>query len=75
MGQGDLIRVIKVPDSVKDSEEFKTRTILELCLGRVFTVMGFHRGFIQIDVGEVIGKASYLESIWIEPDCVEAVKQ
>jgi hypothetical protein len=38
--------------------------------------MGFNtQGMIQIDVGEVAGKASYLESIWIEPECVELVRQ
>jgi len=36
--------------------------------------MGCNReGMIQIDVGEVLGKAPYLESIWIERDCVELV--
>jgi hypothetical protein len=58
MKGGDLIRVIKVPDSVRDSEDFKTRSILENCVGRVFPIMGFREGFIQIDVGEVNSKSS-----------------
>ena len=73
MKEGDLIRVTKVPDGVQDSEGFKTRSTLERCVGRVFPIMGFHEGFVQIDVGEVVGRPSYMESIWIEPGCVELV--
>jgi hypothetical protein len=73
MKEGDWIRVVKVPDCVQDSEDFKTRSTLERCIGREFPIMGFREGFIQIDVGEVVGKPSYMESIWIEPDCVEPV--
>jgi hypothetical protein len=73
MKEGDLIRVTKVPDGVQDSEGFKTRSTLERCVGRVFPIMGFHEGFVQIDVGEVVGRPSYMESIWLEPDCVELV--
>ncbi|MGD0929284.1 MAG: hypothetical protein ABR902_01410 [Candidatus Korobacteraceae bacterium] len=75
MQEGDLIRVIRNPDAVQDSEEFKTRSTLELCVGRVFPIMGFNEGFILIDVGEVVGRPSHMESIWIEPDCVEVVKE
>jgi hypothetical protein len=51
MKEGDLTRVIKVPESVRDSEELKTRSILERCAGRVFPIIGFQEGLIQIDVG------------------------
>jgi hypothetical protein len=37
--------------------------------------MGFNGyGMIRIDVGEVVGTASPVESIWIEPGCVEPVR-
>ena len=43
-------------------------------MGRVFPIMGFNQyGMIQIDVGQVSGKPPYLESVWIEPECVERV--
>jgi len=75
MREGDLIRVIRVPDRVEDTAEFKTRSTLGRCLGRVFPIMGFNEyGMIQIDVGEVVGRHSYMESIWIEPECVEFVR-
>jgi hypothetical protein len=74
MKEGDLIRVLRVPAAVMDSEEFQTRSILERCVGRTFSVMGLNEeGMIQIDVGELTGKEPYLESIWIEADCVEFV--
>ncbi len=75
MKEGDLIRVVKVPDDVQDSEEFKTRSTLERCVGRIFPIMGFQEGFIQIDVGELSGRHACMESIWIEPNCVEPVEQ
>jgi hypothetical protein len=69
---GDLIRIIRVPEVAQDTDGLKTRSTLERCIGHIFPIMGFNNeGMIQIDVGEVLGKASYLESIWIEPDCVE----
>ncbi|HEY1730984.1 MAG TPA: hypothetical protein VGG15_04515 [Terriglobales bacterium] len=69
-----MIRIVRVPAGVADSEEFKTRSMLERCIGLTFPVMGFNsEGMIQIDVGGVWGKPSYMESIWIEPDCVEPV--
>jgi hypothetical protein len=75
MKEGDLIRVVKVPDDVQDSEEFKTRSTLERCVGRVFPVMDFRESFIQIDVGELSGRHACTESIWTEPECGEPVEQ
>lgn len=63
MKEGDLIRIIKVPDSVQDSDEFKTRSTLERCIGRVFPIMGFQEGCIQIDVGGLSGRHACMESI------------
>jgi len=58
MNAGDLVRIIRVPDGVQDSDDFKTRSTLERCVGRVFPVMGSNEyGMIQIDVGELSGKS------------------
>jgi hypothetical protein len=75
MKPGDLIRVIRIPEGVQDSEEFNTRSTLQQCVGRVFPIMGFNEGFVQIDVGKVVGRPYHMESIWIEPDCVELVRE
>jgi len=77
---GDKVRLTRIPDGVADDREFKTRTLLEKCLGRTFTVKGFQldggrtpRRFtrccwVELHVGEVI--PDLLDSIWIEPDCL-----
>ena len=71
---GDLIRVLRVPDSVNDSTGFATRSTLERCVGRVFPIVSFNDlRMIELEIGELLGKPSYMESIWIEPDCVEPV--
>ena len=56
-----------------DDPEFKTRTLLQQCLGKVFSVAGFQGKLLALDVGEVVGKASHLETVYIEPTCVELV--
>jgi len=74
MKEGDLVRVIRVPDIVQDSHGFERRSTLEHCLGRVFPIKGFNEyGMIQIDVGDVGGRPFNMESIWIELECVEFV--
>jgi prephenate dehydrogenase len=74
--QGDRVRVVRVPDAVQDTERFKTRTTLERCIGQVFYIIGFNEyGLIQIDVGGVVGKPAHMESIWIEPECVDPVQE
>ena len=74
MKTGDMIRVLRVPDSVTDSPEFATRSTLQQCVGRVFPIMGLNElGMLELHVGAVVGKRSYMESIWIEPECVELV--
>jgi hypothetical protein len=57
MKTGDLVRVLRVPDSVSDSAEFRTRSTLERCVGRIFPIMGFNDvGVIEVQIGEILGK-------------------
>ena len=48
--------------------------LFEKCLGKTFaiagleTVEGLPYPFVQLDVGDVLGKAAYLETIWVEPE-------
>ncbi len=78
---GDKIRLVSIPPHVEDDAEFKTRTILTKCLGRVFTVRGFQAEggrerkrlragcWVELDIGEVIRGST--DTIWVEPDSVE----
>lgn len=65
---GEHIKVIGVPDGL-DSE---TRSVFELCVGKTFPIVGViavpETGgeLFELHVGEVVGEAKYMHSIWIE---------
>jgi hypothetical protein len=71
---GDTVRLIRIPSHLKDDEELKTRSLFEKCLGKVFpiaelrSVNGLSPQLVQLDVGHVLGKPEYMESIWVEPE-------
>ena len=75
---GDTVRVLRVPNSV--TADFTARTIFQQCVNREFAIVGFQRVeglshvLIELHVGEVVGKAPYAETIWVEANCVELIK-
>jgi hypothetical protein len=80
MKVGDRVKVIGVPPGVrdpKDDKELATRSLCEKCLGEVFKIQGLENveglsyPLIKLDVGHVLGKQSWQETIWIEPEFVE----
>jgi hypothetical protein len=74
---GDRVRLIAIPPDVRDDKELQTRTLFEKCLGETFaiagleTVEGLPYQLVQLDVGHILGKASYLETIWVEPEYLQ----
>jgi len=62
-----------IPPDVKDIEGLETRALFEKCLGKTFPIAGLENvdglpyHLVKLDVGAVLGKASYLDTIWIEP--------
>jgi hypothetical protein len=72
---GQLIRVIRIPEGVTDGPEFKTKTLIERCLGKTFPIADFTNGLVAIDVGELEGKPSYMETVYLEPHCVKTVSE
>lgn len=74
---GDRVKLIRIPPDIRNDEELQTRALFEKCLGQTFTIAGFKTleglpdRLIQLDVGQVLGKASYLETIWVEPIYVQ----
>jgi hypothetical protein len=64
---GQLVCVTGIPP-ILPVDEFHTRELFELCLGRTFPVRGFQKHLIQLDVGELRRQPSYMESIYIEPE-------
>ena len=49
--------------------------LFERCLGEIFPGMEFDGDLLALDVGEINGLAPYLETIYIEPSCVEIVAE
>ena len=78
MKVGDRVRLVQMPPGPVEGE-LRTKTIIGRCLGKVFPIAGFQKvvGFqkelLELKVGKVVGKASDLEKIWIEPEYVELV--
>jgi hypothetical protein len=56
---GDRVRVVDIPEDTKDpsadlksleAREMRTAELFRFCLGRVFTIYGFHRyGFVELE--------------------------
>ena len=59
-----------IPLGLKDGN-LKTRTVFRQCVGKVFPIVGFQNELIELEVGKVVGKPSYYDTIWIEPEFVE----
>ncbi len=55
----------------------QTRTLFERCLGKSFSIAGFETveglpyKLVKLDVGHVLGKADYLETILVEPEYLQ----
>jgi hypothetical protein len=69
---GDKVRIKSLPSQLP-ADELNTRSLLASCLNRVFPIVGFQGDLLELEVGDVLGKESYMDSIWIEPDHVELV--
>jgi len=69
---GDSIRVVGTPHGL----EGETKALFELCVERVFPIIGIvpvpeiGSELLELHVGEVVGKPSYMHSIWIEKEFV-----
>ena len=71
---GDRVRVIQAPPVSLVDDRLNTRALFELCVGRVFSVVGFNGDLLELGVGEVLGKSPSMDSIWIEREFVEMVE-
>jgi hypothetical protein len=76
---GDEIRILGIPDRLADDGTMQTKSLFELCLGRVFPIVGIvpvvETGgeLLELEVGEVLGQLAFAHSIWIESELVELV--
>jgi len=69
---GDKVRILAIPADLPESE-IHTRSLFEVCKGRAFPIVGFQGNLIELEVGEVLGREQFMESIWIEPEHVEVI--
>lgn len=70
---GDRARLIRMPDIVNS----ELKKIFEKCVGHVFPVGDVLSiegvTLIDLEIGELFGRKSYMESIYVEYDCVEVI--
>ena len=74
MKKGDLVRIVRVPPGLRDDLDLSTKSLFDLCIGRVFPIVEVRDGLIELHVGEVVASASYMHSIYIEPEYLEMVE-
>ena len=59
----------------------QTRTLFEKCLGQSFSIDGLEAveglpyPLIKLDVGHIIGKPPYMETLWVEPQHLQIEKE
>jgi hypothetical protein len=75
---GDRVRVLRVPAGVMSKCPEESRVAFRLALGKTFNVQGANDiGWLELDLGaeadELLGASG--NTIWIEPDCVEAAAE
>ena len=74
MKTGDRVRILTIPPDLPEDDRLRTRSLFEPCVGRVFPIVRFNDiGWLELEVGAVLGKPGYNDSIWIEPEHVEIV--
>ncbi|MFD1702858.1 hypothetical protein ACFSCV_07555 [Methylopila henanensis] len=61
---GDLMKVSILPAILPAD----SRAIFHLCVGRVFPIVGRQGDLYELEVGEVVGLAPAMHSIWLEPE-------
>ena len=71
---GDKVRLIRIPPNLRDDEKLGTCSLFEKCLGKAFPIAGLQSveglsyQLVQLDVGHVLGKPEYMDSVWVEPE-------
>jgi len=73
MKAGNTVKLIGIPPDVRDDGVLQTRTLFEKCLGQSFVVVemesieGLPYPLAKLDVGHILGKESFMQTIWVEP--------
>ena len=71
---GHKVRMVGVPDGLKDSPDFATKSTFEKCVGHEFVIEGSNEfGMAELVIESVSG--NFGESIWVEPEFLEPVSE
>ena len=69
---GDVVRVIGIPENLSEDApggEMSMKAVFEHSIGATFPIVDITpEGLVELEVGEAVSVASYLHSIWIEPE-------
>jgi hypothetical protein len=68
----ERVRVTAVPPGLP-LDDLATPNVFALCVGKSFDVIGRNGELLELAVGEVMGVAPSMHSIWIEPQFTDAV--
>jgi hypothetical protein len=64
---GSKVRLVGLPEGLRDDTDLPTLTVSRKCQGQVFTVSGFNQyGMAELCVESVTGRVG--ETIWVEPN-------
>ena len=65
------VRVIASPPELP-VDDLDTPALFAKCVGKTFSVIGSNGDWLELAVGEVLGVAPFMHSIWIEPQYTDA---
>jgi hypothetical protein len=64
------VRITTIPPGLPQ-DDLNTPALFAKCLGRSFDVVGRNGDLLELAVGEVLGVAPCMHSIWIEAEYTE----
>jgi hypothetical protein len=74
MKVGSKVRLIGVPDGLKDYPDFATKSTFEKCVGREFIVTALtDKGRAELPIGSVTG--NHAEKIYVAPEFLELISK
>jgi hypothetical protein len=68
----ERVQVTAIPPDLP-VDDLATQNVFALCVGKSFDVIGRNGELLELAVGEVMGVAPLMHSIWIEPQFTDAV--
>jgi hypothetical protein len=74
MKVGDTVRLIGIPDGLRDFPDLTTKSAFEKCVCQEFTIADFNEvGMAEVNIESVTGSVG--ETIWVESQFLELVQK